>query len=308
MGLGAPYEALLFIGIIMKYKMKNKRLPKSLFTLLIDVETHMRSENNLMIYDIGGAFGDIRSDKEPITFQWYVAEHIAPSFWNWSYKSDENTARTPYRFDGRADRVYHESMKNPCSTISLEDMFNRLTAYIEQAQIVTSWNWGFDSRAINATWKRYNHSDFAPIVKAQKKAMCLWDIFHSLEVNKNYYKFIKNLPEEQRGKFLTESGNIATRAEVAGKKFSMDFDYTEAHWSLKDVKLEWSNGYPMLERHIRAILYGVQIRDTDRMTIPFVGNVRIPHWSDNKKELSSIEKLQKRGTLKIPEDQLLKTA
>ena len=63
MGLGATYEALLFIGIIMKYKMKNKRLPKSLFTLLIDVETHMRSANNLMIYDIGGAFGDIRADK-----------------------------------------------------------------------------------------------------------------------------------------------------------------------------------------------------------------------------------------------------
>ena len=31
-------------------------------------------------------------------------------------------------------------------------------------------------------------------------------------------------------------------------------------------------------------------------------------WSSAKKELSSIEKLQKRGTLKIPEDQLLKTA
>ena len=64
----------------------------------------------------------------------------------------------------------------------------------------------------------------------------------------------------------------------------------------------------MLERHIRAILYGVQIRDTDRMTANFVGNVRIPHYLDNKKELPSIEKLQKRGTLKIPEDQLILVA
>ena len=50
----------------------NKHLPKNHYALIIDVETHMRSENQNVIYDIAGAFGNIRSNESPIYFNWFI--------------------------------------------------------------------------------------------------------------------------------------------------------------------------------------------------------------------------------------------
>ena len=285
------------------YKMKKQRLPKDFYCLVLDTETHMRSENQNLIYDIGGCFGNLRSDDDPITFRWFVEEHIAPSFWNWSFKGDSEI-RTPYRFDGRADSVYHQARKNPCSTISMDEMFRRLTNYINQAQAVSSWNWGFDSRAINATWKRKHHSDFMPLIQAQKKAGCWRDVFHSLEVNRTYYAWLKTLDENERGQFLTENGNIATRAETAGRKFSLDSYYVEAHESLDDAVLEYGHARTLFRKHARDILFGRQIAESDKRTREFLGYVKIPNWRQNQKELSSSEKLIIRGSVKIPQSEI----
>ena len=277
----------------------NKRLPKNHYALIIDVETHMRSENQNVIYDIAGAFGNIRSHEQPIYFNWFIEEHIAPSFWNWSYM--EENVRNPYRFDGRADAVYHYTRKNPCSIISVDDFFHKLNPYLEQAESIGAYNAGFDFRALQTTHMKYNHTPYKVLTNCMDKGLCIWDMFATLTVNKTYYSWLESegIPIEE---YMTAKGNIKTSAEIAGKYLFGDHYYSEAHQGLKDVQLEWEIAKYHFDKFPREIFYGIAL-DTDEgyLTKPFIGNIHVPNYRHTQSRKPTTWKLKNRGLIKIPE-------
>jgi len=251
--------------------------------LVLDTETHFKSEHQNLIYDIGWVMGDLRNPTAPkIERRFYVKEFLPLSYWKHSFMDKDSGTRKFWKIDSRAERCQIEALNNPDMVKSWDFIMGVLSADISMVDSVGSYNWGFDSRAIDTTNLKLNHAKILPTW--EMNVFCLQDMYVRKIINKNYFTFIDSLDETEIENFKSKSGtNLGYSAEVMARYMNEYSEYKEAHTALDDSRIEFQLARMFVARHFTEF-------KTD-----FLNNVKGVSWTEVKKRLSSAEKMRKRG-------------
>ena len=88
---------------------------KTKFTgLVLDTETHFKSEHNKLIYDIGWVMGDLRNATAPkIERRFFVKEFLPLSFWKHTFVNKETGNRQFWKIDSRAEQTQRHAFDEP---------------------------------------------------------------------------------------------------------------------------------------------------------------------------------------------------
>jgi hypothetical protein len=251
--------------------------------LVLDTETHFKSEHQNLIYDIGWCMGDLRNEQAPKREKrFFVKEFLPISFWKHSFMDKKSGTRKFWKLDSRADRTQIYAFNNPDMVKSWDFIMGELSADVSWCDSVGSYNWGFDSRAIDTTNLKLNHSKILPTWEFQP--FCLQDMYVRKIINKNYFSFIDSLDEYERENYMSKSGkNLGYSAEVMARYMNEYSDYVESHTALDDSRIEFQLARMFVARH-----YG-------DFKSEFLNNVQGVSWTEVRKRLSSAEKMRNRN-------------
>ena len=98
---------------------------------------------------------------------------------------------------------------------------------------VGAYNMAFDKKALNNLIRYVSKSAHRWFFPFGTKYFCIWNMASNAILNRaSYIKFA-----EKNG-FISESGNIMTRAEAAYRYIMNDVNFIESHTGLEDVEIE----------------------------------------------------------------------
>ena len=223
---------------------------KQKFTgLVLDTETHFKSEHQNLIYDIGWVMGDLRNATAPkIERRFFVKEFLPISFWKHTFVNKETGIRQFWKIDSRAEQTQRHAFNEPTMVKSWDYIMGSLHADISMVDCVGSYNWAFDSKAIDITNRNLNHSAILPTWEFN--SFCLQDMYVRKIVNQTYFRFIDSLDENERENYLSKSGkNLGYSAEVMARYINKHTDYVESHTALDDSRVEFELARLLIEKH-----------------------------------------------------------
>lgn len=262
---------------------------KTKFTgLVLDTETHFKSEHQNIIYDIGWVMGDLRNVTAPkIERRFFVKEFLPTSFWKHTYIDKITDERKFWKIDSRADRTQIHAHNTPSMVKSWDYICGVLSTDISMVDSVGSYNWGFDSRAIDTTNRKLNHCAILPTWEFNK--FCLQDMYVRKIVNRDYFRFIDSLDAYERKNFLSKSGkNLGYSAEVMARYINKHTDYIESHTALDDSRVEFELARLFVGKHFTEFKND------------FLNNVKSVSWTLVRDRISSAEKMRIREDSKLP--------
>jgi hypothetical protein len=264
--------------------------------LVLDTETHFKSEHQNLIYDIGWVMGDLRNATAPkIERRFFVKEFLPLNFWKHSYIDKKSKERKFWKLDSRGNNTQIHALDFPEMVKSWDYICGVLHADISMVDCVGSYNWGFDSRAIDITNLKLNHSKILP--SWDFNYFCLQDMYVRKIINNNYFKFVDSLDETERENYLSKSGkNLGYSAEVMARYVNQYTDYIESHTALDDSRIEFELARLFMEKHFPDFKK------------EFLNNVQAVSWTMVKDRLSSAEKMRARRSVpteKIEQQKLL---
>ena len=256
--------------------------------LVLDTETHFKSEHNKLIYHIGWTRGDIRTPSSPRIYrEFYVREFLPLEFWQHSYIPDGQKTRRFWKNDSRASRVQKRAFENPELVKSWEEIKE---AFIFDASVsdgIGSYNWGFDSSAMDITNRRIFHNSFLSSIATPQ--FCLMDYAFNMIINKDFFAFVKNAPDHIVDRLKSHSGkSIGYNVETMIRYMMGDFDWEEDHTALFDSMGEWDIACEIDKRNHYTLF-----KDE------FLGCPRSVSASDIRKQSTSVDKMKNRRKRKL---------
>ena len=256
---------------------------KTKFTgLVLDTETHFKSEHQNLIYDIGWVMGDLRTPSAPkIERRFFIKEFLPINYWKHSYMDKKSGIRKFWKLDSRAERTQVEAFENPSMVKSWDFVMGVLCADVSMVDSVGSYNWGFDSRAIDTTNLKLNHAKILPTW--EMSVFCLLDMYVRKIINKTYFAFIDSLDEIELENYKSKSGkNLGYSAEIMARYMNEFSEYKEAHTALDDSRIEFQLARDFVSR------YFTEFKND------FLNNVQGVSWTEVRNRTSSAEKMRKR--------------
>lgn len=251
--------------------------------LVLDTETHFKSEHQNIVFDIAWVWGDVRNPTAPKQERRFlVKEFLLPSYWEHTYADKETGVRKYWKRDSRADETCQLAYDNPDMVKSWDFIMGVLHADSSMCDGVGSYNWAFDSRAINNTNRKLNHEGI--IESLGLTPFCIQDMYVRKVINQNYFTFIDSLDDWEKANYLSKSGkNLGYSAEVMARYVNKHTDYVESHTALDDSKVEFELTRIFCNRYF------------DDFKKEFLGNPKGVSWKAVKDRLSSAEKMRQRG-------------
>ena len=254
------------------------RLKERFTALILDTETHFKSEHNKLIYHIGWVKGDIREPSHPRDRrEYYVKEFLPFDYWQHSYVDKITKTRKFWKLDDRANEVSQRAFDNPKLVKSWDYIIKRLKFDASQCHGIGSYNWSFDSSAIDVTNRKINHTG---VIKTfDTPPFCLLDCYANLIINKDYFKFIDSLNSTEVENYLSKSGkNLGYSAEIMARYMMQHHDYVEAHTALEDATVEFELAEYFVTKHYKVFKK------------EYLGNPRFISWQKIKNRLTAKEK------------------
>jgi hypothetical protein len=255
---------------------------------MIDVESHFMSIHNKMIYHIGWVFGNARDRKAPRKErEFFVKEFLPLNYWKHSYVDKDKKSKTFgqrffWKMDSRGDAVQRHILAHPEKVKSWDEIMERLSLDCSMVDAVGSYNWGFDSSAINNTNRTLNHKGIVDTFDS-KKFFCLLDCYATKIINRNYFSYINNLDVGEVENYLSKSGkNLGYSAEIMVRYMRKHHDYIEAHLALDDARVEFELLEHFLAKHNKDFMN------------EFLGNPRFVSWTKIRDKLTATKKAQQR--------------
>ena len=133
--------------------------------------------NQNLIYDIGWVMGDLRNATAPkIERRFFVKEFLPISFWKHTFVNKETGIRQFWKIDSRAEQTQRHAFNEPTMVKSWDFIMGVLHADVSMVDCVGSYNWAFDSRAIDTTNRNLNHSGILPTWEFN--SFCLQYLLH----------------------------------------------------------------------------------------------------------------------------------
>jgi hypothetical protein len=254
---------------------------KKFNALVIDCETHFKSIFNSLIYQIGWVRGNVRIPHQPRRKkEYYVREFLPFKFWEHSFSDDEGN-RKFWKNDSRAHNVQAKAFANPNMILSWDEIMQELKADISEVDGVGSYNWGFDSKAIDITNRKINHEGFLQTV--EHTPFCIMDCYANKIINKDYFKFIDDQDAEKLKLYKSKTGkNLGYSAQIMTKYINRDPYYVEDHTALNDSTMEFELTEKFVSKHYKSFIDD------------FLGKPKFVSWSGIRKRLSSVQKMKKR--------------
>ena len=258
------------------------KLSQKFDVIVIDIEAHMKSEHNQKPYHIAWTRSNALDKTAPMEcYEWYVKEFLHPTMWKHTF-TDKNTGeRRDWKIDSRADSVMKRAMDNPSLVKPLAEIYELLQMQISVSDAIGSYNWSYDSKALDIGYRALNHTDF--LSNTKHTPFCLLDCFANKIVNKDYFKFIDELPKYEKEQYKSKSGkNLGYSAEIMARYVNRDHFYIEEHTALNDAKIEM------------ALLKHFISKQKKSFFDDFLGKPKFVSWTKIRDRLSSAEKMRQR--------------
>jgi len=259
---------------------------KERFTaLVLDTETHFKSEHQKLIYHIGWVMGDVRSPTSPrVKREFFIREFLPLDYWKHSYVDKVSKKRKFWKLDSRGDGVQRCALDNPKLVKSWDYVMKKLAFDVAQCHGIGSYNWAFDSSAIDITNRKLNHSGIISTIDTPP--FCLLDCYATKIINKDYFRFIDKLDATELENYKSKSGkNLGYSAEIMARYMMQHHDYVEAHTALDDALVEFELAEYFLDKHYREFKK------------KFLGNPRFVSWIKIRDRISAKDKSAQRKLL-----------
>jgi len=263
----------------------NPKLKERFTALVLDTETHFKSEHNQLVYHIGWVKGDVRSPTQPREKrEYFVKEFLPLNYWKHSYIDKTTKKRKFWKMDSRGDEVLRCAFDNPKLVKSWDYIMRKFKLDASQCHGIGSYNWAFDSKAIDTTNRKLNHSGI--IGTFDTPPFCLLDMYANVIINKDYFNFINKLDNTEVQNYLSKSGkNLGYSAEIMARYMMQHHEYVESHTALDDALVEFELAEYFLEKHYPLF--------KDK----FLGNPRFISWTKIRDKLTAKEKAEQRKLL-----------
>tara|TARA_Y100000780_G_C13649012_1_gene403716 strand:+ start:523 stop:1326 length:804 start_codon:yes stop_codon:yes gene_type:complete len=254
---------------------------KKFNALVIDCETHFKSIHQFLIFQIAWVRGNVRIPLQPRRKkEYYVREFLPFKFWEHSFVKGDT--RNFWKNDSRAHDVQKNALANPHMVLSWNEIMEELKCDISQADGIGSYNWGFDSKAIDITNRKINHTGFLQGV--DYVPFCIMDMYANKVINQDYFRFIDKRDAEKLKLYKTRTKkNLSYSAQTMTKYINRDDYYTEEHTALADSIMEFELAEKFVSRYWKSF-------EDD-----FLGKPKFVSWTAIRKRLSSKEKMEKRA-------------
>ena len=264
------------------------RAKERFIALVLDTETHFKSLHNKLIYHIGWTRGDIRSPHSPRIYrEFYVKEFLPLEYWQHSFVDEKTSKRRFWKNDSRATRVQQRAFDNPHLVKSWEEIRQALIFDASVSDGIGSYNWGFDSSAIDITNRRIFHNSLLDTIDTPK--FCLMDYAFNMIINKDFFDFIVKAPQHIKDRLKSKSGKgIGYNVETMIRYIKGDFDWNEPHTALFDSMGEMDIACEIDKR-----------RHYNIFKDEFLGVPRSVSYSDIRNQTSSADKMRNRRKRKL---------
>ena len=262
------------------------RAKERFIALVLDTETHFKSLYNKLIYHIGWTRGDIRSPESPRIYrEFYVQEFLPLEYWQHSYL-DKSGARRFWKNDSRATRIQERAFANPKLVRPWEYIREQFLFDASVSDGIGSYNWGFDSSAIDITNRRIFHNSLLSTVRTPK--FCLMDYAFNMIINRDFFRFVDRCPDDIKKRLRSKSGkSIGYNVETMIRYMKDDFYWNEPHTALFDSMGEFDIACEIDRRNHYTIF-----KDE------FLGLPRSVSFSDIKNQTTSTDKMKNRNKRK----------
>ena len=152
---------------------------------------------------------------------------------------------------------------------------------------IGSYNWGFDSSAIDITNRRIFHNSLLDTIDTP--AFCLMDYAFNMIINKDFFDFIVKAPQHIKDRLKSKSGKgIGYNVETMIRYIKGDFDWNEPHTALFDSMGEMDIACEIDKR-----------RHYNIFKDEFLGVPRSVSYSDIRNQTSSADKMRNRRKRKL---------
>jgi len=252
--------------------------------LVLDCESHFKSIHNKLIYHIGWVMGNVRNTSDPrVRKEYYVEEFLPLNYWKHSYVDKITGERKFWKLDSRANDVQTKALSNTKIIKSWAEIMRDLAFDISISQGVGSYNWTFDSSAIDITNRKITHTGIVNTFDTPK--FCLLDCYATKIINQTYFGFIDDLDDADVENYLSKSGkNLGYSAEVMARYMMEHHNYVEAHTALEDATVEFELLEYFVDKHYKSF------------TDDFLGKPKSVSWKSIRERHSSAQKMRKRNT------------
>ena len=261
---------------------------KTFNALIIDVESHMKSAHDKIIYNIGWVFGNAKDTKAPRQERdFFVKEFLPLNYWKHSFLDKDKNSKTFgqrkfWKMDSRGHKAQQQALAQPEKIKSWNEIMELLSLDCSMVDGIGSYNWGFDSSAIDKTNRTLNHMGIIETFDSSK-FFCLMDCYANHVINRDYFIFLDNLKDEDKHLFKSKSGKSdGYSAEIMVRYAKEHLEYIEAHESLPDARVE----FELLEYFL--IKYPKVFAEV------FLGNPKFVSWTKIRDRLTAKAKLQNR--------------
>ena len=252
--------------------------------LVLDCESHFKSEHNKLIYHIAWVMGNVCDPSTPrVSREYYVREFLPLNYWKHSYVDKNDGIRKFWKLDSRKNDVDIRAFSNPMIIKSWAEIMKDLAFDISISQGFGSYNWTFDSSAIDITNRFLTHSGIVNTFDIPK--FCLLDCYANKIINQTYFSFIDGLNDDDVKNYFSKSGkNLGYSAEVMARYMMEHHDYVEAHTALEDATVEFELLEYFVSKHYRSFIDD------------FLGKPKSVAWKSIRERHSSAQKMRKRNT------------
>ena len=252
--------------------------------LVLDCESHFKSEHNKLIYHIAWVMGNVCDPSTPrVSREYYVREFLPLNYWKHSYVDKNSGFRKFWKLDSRKNDVDIRAFSNPMIIKSWAEIMKDLAFDISISQGFGSYNWTFDSSAIDITNRFLTHSGIVNTFDIPK--FCLLDCYANKIINQTYFSFIDGLNDDDVKNYFSKSGkNLGYSAEVMARYMMEHHDYVEAHTALEDATVEFELLEYFVSKHYRSFIDD------------FLGKPKSVAWKSIRERHSSAQKMRKRNT------------
>lgn len=195
--------------------------------MVLDVEGYQSCKP----YDVGFKI----TDKTGKTFEEYSIAVMPAVFENMCYKAEKQNVASL----ATAHEMAHRNIEEICNDTKekymkcydIDKFYFAFVGIIQKYNIKRIWayNCTFDRGALH---RLFGDERFAIVEKMVEFCDIIPAILHTKLLDKKYIDFCKN------NGFITNKGNIQTKAEVVYKYLTNNIDFVEQHTGLADVQIE----------------------------------------------------------------------
>lgn len=183
-------------------------------------------------YDVGFKVADRKGN----TIEEYSVAVMPAVFDNMCYKSDlahVNGLKSAHEMAHRnIEEILNDTDNKYIKCFNIDKFFTAFVGIIQKYNIKRIWayNCSFDKAALN---RLFGDEKFSIINSMIEFCDIIPAILYTKLLNKSYVKFCK------KNGFITEKGNIQTKAEVVYKYLTGNLNFEEKHTGLADVQIEY---------------------------------------------------------------------